>query len=98
MTETTHDDQAPEHQTRKALAVVAAVSVLCLLGIMVVQRVRRFLDSVARSRVEPGQLDHLTGGPLHPRAEGWPGRPDTLAHLRTGRVARCANRPNAGGQ
>jgi len=70
MTETTHDDQAPEHQTWKTLAVAAAVSVLCLLGIMAVQQVRRFLDSVARSRVEPGQLDHPTGGPLHPRAEG----------------------------
>jgi hypothetical protein len=66
----THDDQAPEHQARNNLAAVAVVTLVCVLAITVVQLVRRFLDSIARSRVEPVQLDDPTGGRLYLGAEG----------------------------
>jgi hypothetical protein len=70
MTETTQDDQAAEHQTAKALALAVSVSALCLLGIVVVQLVRRFMNSIIRSDVEPGQLDNPTDGPLYGRGRG----------------------------
>ena len=49
MTETTNDDEDLKRENRNNLAKAAAVGVLCLLGIAVLQLVRRFLNSIARS-------------------------------------------------
>jgi len=49
MTETTDDDEDLERRNRNNLAKAAAVGLLCLLGIVVVRLVQRFLNSIARS-------------------------------------------------
>jgi hypothetical protein len=49
MTETSHDGQDLDRWNRNNLAKAVAVGVLCLLGIVVLQLVRRFLNSIARS-------------------------------------------------
>jgi len=41
-----------------------AFALVCVLAIMAVQLVRRFIGSIARSQAEPVQPDHPTGGPL----------------------------------
>jgi len=55
MSETTEDDQALDRRNWNRLAVAVAVTVLCVLGIVTVQRVRRILNAIARGRTdEPG--------------------------------------------
>ena len=49
---TTEDEQAHERRKRKALATAFAVSVLCMLGIVVVLRVSRFIDARARRHTD----------------------------------------------
>jgi hypothetical protein len=52
MSETmTEDKQALERRNRKNLAAAIAVAVLCVLGIVIVQQVRRFLDALARRHI-----------------------------------------------
>jgi hypothetical protein len=48
MTETIDDDEELERRNRNNLAKAAAVGLLCLLGIVVVHLVQRFLNSIAR--------------------------------------------------
>lgn len=52
MSETAEDEEALERQNRNRLVADVAVVVLCILGIMVVYLVRRFLHSIARSHVD----------------------------------------------
>ena len=49
---TTEDEQAHERRKRKALATAVTVSGLCMLGIVVVQRVWRFIDGRARRHTD----------------------------------------------
>jgi hypothetical protein len=48
-TEKTDDGEDLERRNWNSLVKAAAVGVLCLLGIVVAQAVRRFLNSIARS-------------------------------------------------
>jgi hypothetical protein len=49
MTETIEDDEVLKRRNWNSLAKAAAVGVLCLLGIVVAQRARRFFSSIAHS-------------------------------------------------
>jgi hypothetical protein len=49
MTETTDDGEDLERRNRNNLAKAAAVGLLCLLGIVVLRLVQRFINSIARS-------------------------------------------------
>jgi hypothetical protein len=49
---TTEDEEAHERRKRKALATAVAVSGLCMLGIVVVLRVWRFIDARARRHTD----------------------------------------------
>ena len=49
MTEMSDDEEDLERRNRNGLAKAAAVGVLCLLGIVVVRLVQRFVNSIARS-------------------------------------------------
>jgi len=58
MSETTGDDEDLKRRNWDSLTKAAAVGALCLLGIVVVQLVRRFLNSITRSHAaESGRLD-----------------------------------------
>jgi hypothetical protein len=63
MSETTDDDQALERRNWNRLTAAVAVVVLTVLGMMAVQRVRRFLNSVARSHAAVRRQDSAVGFP-----------------------------------
>lgn len=68
---TTEDKEALERRNRGRLATAVAVAVLCLLGIVVVQQVRRFFNRIVRRTEEPLRLSAAPPVGPGPR-KAWP--------------------------